>query len=58
MLRSSLESVVLQVKLLDMGSPKSVLALSVDPPEETNIQRAVSNLKEVMPTNEESFNFV
>ncbi len=47
MLRSSLESVVLQVKLLAMGSPQSVLALSVDPPDASNIQRAVCNLKEI-----------
>lgn len=47
MLRSSLESVVLQVKLLAMGSPQSVLALAVDPPDASNIQRAVCNLKEI-----------
>lgn len=47
MLRSSLESVTLQVKQLDMGSPKSILALAVDPPSECNIKTAVCNLKEV-----------
>lgn len=50
MLRSSLESVVLQVKLLNMDSPKAILALAVDPPAEKNIERAVSNLKEVNKT--------
>jgi len=45
--KASLEAVVLQVKMLDMGSPKSVLALAVDPPKISGIRRAVANLKEV-----------
>lgn len=48
MLRSSLECVVLQAKLLKMGSPKAILAAAVDPPSESNIGRAVANLKEVL----------
>ncbi|CAG7827817.1 unnamed protein product, partial [Allacma fusca] len=47
MLKSALESVVLQVKYFDMGSPKDILCLALDPPEISGIERAVSNLKEV-----------
>ncbi|CAL8099647.1 unnamed protein product [Orchesella dallaii] len=47
MLKSSLESVVLQVKLLDMGTPADVLSWAVDPPSSTLISRAVANLKEI-----------
>ncbi|ODN04338.1 putative ATP-dependent RNA helicase TDRD9 [Orchesella cincta] len=47
MLKSSLESVVLQVKLLDMGTPENVLSWAVDPPSSSLISRAVANLKEI-----------
>ena len=47
MVKSSLENVVLKVKNLNMGSPKSILALAIDPPKLSLITRAVANLKEV-----------
>jgi len=46
--KASLESVVLDVKILNMGSPVEVLALAVDPPKKSGIGRAVANLKEVI----------
>ncbi|CAG7727696.1 unnamed protein product, partial [Allacma fusca] len=47
MMKSSLESVVLHAKMLNMGSPKALLALAIDPPKLSGIRRAVANLKEV-----------
>jgi ATP-dependent RNA helicase TDRD9 len=47
MLKSSLEQVVLRVKTLDMCCPKDVLALAIDPPKLSGIERAIVNLKEV-----------
>jgi hypothetical protein len=47
MLRSGLEALVLRVKTLDMGSPKEILSLALEPPKLSGIERAVVNLKEV-----------
>nr|XP_034176745.1 probable ATP-dependent RNA helicase spindle-E [Osmia lignaria]XP_034176746.1 probable ATP-dependent RNA helicase spindle-E [Osmia lignaria]XP_034176747.1 probable ATP-dependent RNA helicase spindle-E [Osmia lignaria] len=46
MLRSPLESLVLKAKLLDMGEPKAILALSLDPPDLSNLERTILLLKE------------
>ncbi|XP_014218536.1 probable ATP-dependent RNA helicase spindle-E isoform X2 [Copidosoma floridanum] len=45
--RSPLDKLVLQTKLLDMGEPKAVLALAIDPPDLSNLERTVLLLKEV-----------
>lgn len=47
MLRCPLERLVLQAKLLDMGSPKEILALAMNQPDLGNIRQAVWLLKEV-----------
>ena len=47
MQKSALEQVVLQIKILNMGSPKEILSLALNPPELSGIERAVANLKEV-----------
>ena len=47
MLRIPLANVVLDVKMLDMGSPKQLLALAMDPPDIQNLLRAILNLKEL-----------
>lgn len=47
MLKSSLEQVVLRVKTLNMGSPRDILSLAIDPPKLSGIERAIVNLKEV-----------
>ncbi|KAJ8674355.1 hypothetical protein QAD02_005617 [Eretmocerus hayati] len=44
--RSPLENLVLQTKLLDMGEPKEILALAIDPPDLSNVERTVLLLKE------------
>jgi ATP-dependent RNA helicase TDRD9 len=46
-LRCPLERVVLQAKLFEMGEPKALLALSLDPPDLTNLENTVLLLKEV-----------
>lgn len=46
MLRSPLENLVLKAKLLDMGEPKAILALSLDPPDLGNLERTILLLKE------------
>ena len=45
--RAPLENLVLQTKLLDMGEPKAVLALAIDPPDLSNLERTILLLKEV-----------
>ncbi|CAL7951071.1 unnamed protein product [Xylocopa violacea] len=45
-LRAPLENVVLKTKLLDMGEPKAILALSLDPPDLGNLERTILLLKE------------
>jgi len=47
MLRAPLANVILKTKLLDMGEPKSLLALSLDPPNLSNIRDTILLLKEV-----------
>ncbi|XP_011696838.1 PREDICTED: putative ATP-dependent RNA helicase TDRD9 [Wasmannia auropunctata] len=46
-LRAPLANVILKTKLLDMGEPKALLALSLDPPNLSNIQNTILLLKEV-----------
>ncbi|KAG8222127.1 hypothetical protein J437_LFUL002124 [Ladona fulva] len=46
-LRCPLDRLVLQAKLLDMGEPKAILALSLDPPDLTHLKNTVLKLKEV-----------
>lgn len=45
--RCPLETIVLKAKQLNMGSPKSILALAIDPPNENDISNSVLSLKEV-----------
>ncbi|XP_023227156.1 ATP-dependent RNA helicase TDRD9-like [Centruroides sculpturatus] len=45
--RSPLEQLVLMSKKLDIGEPKAVLALAIDPPKLEDIERAILVLKEV-----------
>ncbi|XP_033332718.2 tudor domain containing 9 protein spindle E [Megalopta genalis] len=45
-LRAPLANVVLKSKLLDMGEPKAILALSLDPPDLANLERTILLLKE------------
>lgn len=47
MLRVPLTKVVLDVKLLDMGSPRNVLSLAMDPPELRSVSRTVLALQEM-----------
>jgi ATP-dependent RNA helicase TDRD9 len=42
-----LESVILKIKMLDMGKPLEILALALDPPDESSILNAVLTLKEL-----------
>ncbi|KAL2743188.1 putative ATP-dependent RNA helicase spindle-E isoform X1 [Vespula maculifrons] len=46
MLRAPLENLVLQAKILNMGEPKAILALSLDPPDLSNLERTILLLKE------------
>jgi len=46
-LRCPLESAVLRTKLLDLGPPKALLGLVIDPPKLDSIVRTVATLKEV-----------
>lgn len=45
--RAPLEQVVLRVKLLDLGSPKSILSLALQPPDVRDIEKTILILKEV-----------
>ncbi|XP_066585489.1 probable ATP-dependent RNA helicase spindle-E [Prorops nasuta] len=45
-LRAPLETLVLQAKMLDMGPPKAILALAIDPPSLKNLKRTILRLKE------------
>ncbi|XP_053984134.1 probable ATP-dependent RNA helicase spindle-E [Hylaeus volcanicus] len=47
MMRAPLENLVLKAKMLDMGEPKAILALSLDPPDLGNLERTILLLKEV-----------
>ncbi|XP_011312434.1 probable ATP-dependent RNA helicase spindle-E [Fopius arisanus] len=44
--RAPLENIFLRAKMLNMDKPKALLALSLDPPDLTNITSTVLNLKE------------
>lgn len=46
MVRAPLENVVLNAKMLEMGEPKALLALSLDPPDLSNLERTILLLKE------------
>ncbi|KAJ0173644.1 hypothetical protein K1T71_010793 [Dendrolimus kikuchii] len=46
-MRCPLERLVLLAKTLDMGPPSDILALAMDPPDMSNIQRTILVLKEV-----------
>ncbi|XP_022817676.1 probable ATP-dependent RNA helicase spindle-E [Spodoptera litura] len=46
-IRCPLERLVLLAKLMDMGPPSDVLALAMDPPDISNIQRTILSLKEI-----------
>ncbi|KAG5267526.1 hypothetical protein AALO_G00222740 [Alosa alosa] len=45
MLRSPLDSILLKVKLLDMGDPRTLLATALSPPNLNDIERTVLKLK-------------
>ncbi|XP_068981713.1 probable ATP-dependent RNA helicase spindle-E [Bombus flavifrons] len=45
-LRAPLENLILKSKLLDMGEPKAILALSLDPPDLRNLENTILLLKE------------
>lgn len=45
-LRCPLDRLILQAKLFDMGEPKALLALTLDPPDLTNLENAILLLKE------------
>ena len=47
MQRVPLTKVVLDVKLIDMGSPKELLALAMDPPDVLSLQKTILYLKEM-----------
>ncbi|TGZ39139.1 Uncharacterized protein DBV15_12635 [Temnothorax longispinosus] len=47
MLRASLENVILRTKVLDMGKPEAILALALDPPNLSDIQKSILLLKEI-----------
>ncbi|KAL3874648.1 hypothetical protein ACJMK2_037630 [Sinanodonta woodiana] len=47
MQRSPLDRLILQVKLLDLGEPKAILALALSPPNLDDIERNILMLKEV-----------
>ncbi|XP_062851750.1 ATP-dependent RNA helicase TDRD9 [Trichomycterus rosablanca] len=47
MLRSPLASILLKVKLLDMGDPRSLLSTALTPPNLADIERTVLQLKEM-----------
>lgn len=47
MLRCPLENVVLKAKLLEMGSPPTVLNLAMNPPNLSDIQNTIVTLKEI-----------
>ncbi|KMQ93554.1 atp-dependent rna helicase tdrd9 [Lasius niger] len=47
MLRAPLANIVLKAKLLNMGEPKALLALSLDPPNLSSLRSTVLLLKEV-----------
>ncbi|EFN75974.1 probable ATP-dependent RNA helicase spindle-E [Harpegnathos saltator] len=47
MLRTPLANVILKTKMLDMGEPKALLALALDPPDLSNVRDTILLLKEI-----------
>ena len=47
MIRSPLEKVILDTKLLDFGAPKELLGLAMEPPKLRNIHKTTMRLKEI-----------
>lgn len=47
MIRAPLANVVLKTKILDMGEPKALLALALDPPNLSNLHSTILLLKEI-----------
>jgi len=47
MQRCPLSKLVLMAKVLDIGAPKDLLGLALDPPKLHNIESTILNLKEV-----------
>ncbi|XP_011352602.1 probable ATP-dependent RNA helicase spindle-E isoform X2 [Ooceraea biroi] len=47
LLRAPLAKVVLKTKMLNMGEPKAILALSLDPPNLSNLRNTILVLKEI-----------
>ena len=45
--RCPLESLVLSVKVLDIGEPCEILRLALEPPHLSDIEKTILNLKEV-----------
>ena len=45
--RCPLESLVLSVKVLDIGEPRAILRLALEPPHLADIEKTILNLKEV-----------
>ena len=45
--RAPLEQIILKVKVLDLGAPKAILALAIQPPDVRAIEIQVLILKEV-----------
>ncbi|KAL7306698.1 hypothetical protein TKK_0001370 [Trichogramma kaykai] len=45
--RAPLENLVLKSKIIDLGPPKAILALAIDPPDLSNITNTILLLKEV-----------
>ena len=43
-----MDKLILQVKVLDLGEPKAILALALSPPNLGDIERNILLLKEVM----------
>lgn len=46
-IRAPLANTVLKSKILDMGEPKAILALAMDPPNLSNLQNTILMLKEI-----------
>lgn len=47
MCRCSLSRIILMSKILDMGTPKQLLAEAIDPPSLENIELTILSLKQV-----------
>ena len=48
--RCPLESIVLHAKQLDLGEPREILSLALQPPNLDDIERTILSLKEVVGT--------